>query len=513
MSGYQNCRPQVLHKQMTKKIILILLSVPYISLFSQKQVTEKQIDSTFNTLYTIQTQDTDILEPGFTELYYKSRDIDYTKGKIESLLRLSAFYLNRGKDFKKINTSLDEVEKLALEKDDYFYYCKAKALRAGLLSKFSLFNRSMVMLNSGSKLFGQIKNVNERNYIKAYYYGRYINLYALQGRKDSVFFYAQEMYKTSLQLPDKDLQKINFVTIAARVLTDIYTERKQFSEAGYYLKIQEKNIKKLNNVFDIGMYHKTKGTLIFDYDSHKANDLDSALYHFNLAEVYIEIAKSPIVKADLYSQIAEVYKKKNDDENRFFYLDRSVRIKDSLQRIQKNNVSQIDADAMVPEFDQEMINPDDSGGTKFSAIGGYICITLLFLALLIFLWLKKKKYSDHKKSSHKLEIEHKHNSEIPYKSNSKIIELTTQALNGDKDFFINFMKEFPDFGDKLIDINPNIKLSDIEFCAMLRLNLQVKQIAEIKKTSMPAVTVKKGRIRKKLNLGSRENMYMWLCSF
>lgn len=495
---------------MTKKIILILLSVPYISLFSQKQVTEKQIDSTFNTLSTIQTQDTDILEPGFTELYYKSRDIDYTKGKIESLLRLSAFYLNKGRDYKKINTNLDEVEKLSLEKDDYFYYCKAKALRAGLLSKFLMCNRSAAMLDSGSKFFGKIKNENKRNYIKAYYYSRYINLYALQGKKDSVFFYAKEMYQTSLQLPDRDLQKINFITIAARVLTDIYTERKQFLEAGYYLKIQKKNLKKLNNVFDIGMYHKTRGALFFDQDPHNP---DSALYHFNQAEAYIGVSNNPIVKVDLYSQIAEVYKKKNDDEKRLLYFDHSVSIRDSLRHLQKIDINPIDINSMIPEFDQELMNPDDSRDTRFSAIRGYIWVTLLFLVLPVFLWVKKKKRPDHKKPSQKLEIEHKQNSEIPYKNSNKIIELTTQALNGDKDFFINFMKEFPDFGDKLIDINPNIKLSDIEFCAMLRLNLQVKQIAEIKKTSMPAVTVKKGRIRKKLNLGSRENMYIWLCSF
>lgn len=495
---------------MIKKIILILLCFSYISLFSQEQLTKKQIDSILSTLYTSKTLDVGILEPGLTELYYKSRDINYDYGKIESLLRLSAFYLNVKRDPEKVNADLGEVEKLALDKDDYFYYCKALALRAGLFANLLSFEKSEAMLKKGSGFFRRIRNKNKKNYISAYYDSRYINLYALQGKKDLVFFYAKQMYQTSLQLPDRDQQKINFVTIAARVLTGIYAERKQFSKADYYLKVQEKYLKKLNNVFDIGMYHKTKGTLFFDQGFHKS-DLDSALYHFDQAELYIRISNNSIVLADLYSRIADVYQRKDDDENRLLYFNHSVSVKDSLQRIQRADISKIDADAIIPEFDQEIVDSYNVKNTSNFGIQYYLFVILILLALsFMILWLKKRKTDHYEKVSVAKEIEPDQNSNILYKNNSKIVELTDQALSGDKAFFINFMKEFPDFRDKLMDVNPNIKVSDIEFCAMLKLNLQVKQIAEIKKMSVPAVTAKKRRIRQKLNLDTKENMHLWL---
>jgi len=493
---------------MIKKIILILLCFSYISLFSQEQLTKKQIDSILSTLYTSKTLDADILEPGLTELYYKSRDIDYDDGKIESLLRLSAFYLNAKRNPEKVNADLGEVEKLALDKDDYFYYCKALALRAGLFANLLSFEKSEAMLTKGSGFFRRIRNKNKKNYIRAYYDSRYINLYALQGKKDLVFFYAKSMYQTSLQLSDRDQQKINFVTIAARVLTGIYAERKQFSKADYYLKVQEKYLKKLNNVFDIGMYHKTKGRWFFD---HKSNNLDSALYHFDQAEIYIGISNNSIVLADIYSQIADIYKRKDDDENRLLYFNHSVSVKDSLRHIQKMNLSKIDTDAIIPEFDQEIVDPYNVKNTNDFGIRYYLLVILiLFVLSFMILWLKKRKAGHYKKVSVIKEIEPDQNSNILYKNNSKIVELTDQALSGDKAFFINFMKEFPDFRDKLMDVNPNIKVSDIEFCAMLKLNLQVKQIAEIKKMSVPAVTAKKRRIRQKLNLDAKENMHLWL---
>lgn len=494
-----------------KKQLLILFNFCCIFLFSQKQLTEKQIDSTLSTLHTSESQDVDYFESGFTELYYKSREIDYTKGKIESLLRLSAFYLNTKENPEKIKANLNEAERLAIDKNDYFYYCKARAIRAGSLANMSLYSKASSMLRDGSGLFGKIPDKNRKIYIKAYYYSRYINIYALQNKKDSVLFYAKEMYKTSLQLPDKVLQKPDFIVIAARVLTGIYIEKKQFKEAEYYLRIQEKYLKKLNNIFDVGMYHKLKANLFFTHYPYENNDLDSTLYHLQKAEKYVGISRNITVQAALCSEIADVYNKKNDNKNQLLYLSTFARLKDSLWHLQNSDIGDVDTNLIIPEFDQEAVDDYQMIGEKPSGTLYYLPAALFLLILLIIVafGLRKKHFNDKIILSPK--TEHISNKERFYINNNKIIELTSQALGNDKAFFFNFMKEFPDFGDKLTDINPSIKVSDIEFCAMLRLNLQMKQIAEIKRMSLPAVTAKKGRIRKKLNISTSENMYLWLC--
>lgn len=86
-----------------------------------------------------------------------------------------------------------------------------------------------------------------------------------------------------------------------------------------------------------------------------------------------------------------------------------------------------------------------------------------------------------------------------------------KLLNEDNNsFYIGFLEAFPYFSEKLLKINPTMKSSDIEFCAYIKLNLETKQIAQFKKISPRAVEGKKYRIRKKLNIPSDVNMYIWM---
>lgn len=96
---------------------------------------------------------------------------------------------------------------------------------------------------------------------------------------------------------------------------------------------------------------------------------------------------------------------------------------------------------------------------------------------------------------------------------SRMIPISTllKLLNEDyNSFYIAFLEAYPDFSEKLLKINPALKFSDIEFCAYIKLNLETKQIAQFKKISTRAVEGKKYRIRKKLNIPSDTNMYIWM---
>ena len=94
-------------------------------------------------------------------------------------------------------------------------------------------------------------------------------------------------------------------------------------------------------------------------------------------------------------------------------------------------------------------------------------------------------------------------------STNKLLELLNQ---NDASFFSVFLQFFPDFKDKLINVNPAMKSSDIEFCAMIMLHLDTKKIAQIKGVSIKSVESKKYRIRKKLQISMETDMCIWLSS-
>lgn len=139
-----------------------------------------------------------------------------------------------------------------------------------------------------------------------------------------------------------------------------------------------------------------------------------------------------------------------------------------------------------------------------------ILFSLLGLVVIALVGIGAKKFYRKKNSENKAsasEISSTENS--PLNINS-INHLTNLALDNDPSFYVTFIETYPDFGKKLLKINPMIKASDIEFCAYIKLNLETKQIATLKKMSVRAVEGKKYRIRKKLDISVDENMYIWL---
>jgi len=63
-----------------------------------------------------------------------------------------------------------------------------------------------------------------------------------------------------------------------------------------------------------------------------------------------------------------------------------------------------------------------------------------------------------------------------------------------------------DFYDKLLEINPNLILSEIKLAAFLRLNLSSKEISSITGQSLESIKMGRYRLRKKLGIKDTENM-------
>ena len=106
------------------------------------------------------------------------------------------------------------------------------------------------------------------------------------------------------------------------------------------------------------------------------------------------------------------------------------------------------------------------------------------------------------------ESEKEHEKEIV--DSDLVLKLSDLANQNDKLFFISFLTIFPNFSTRLLQINSSLKSHDLEFCALIKLNFDTKNIARIKNISVKAVESKKYRLRKKLNISSTECMYNWI---
>ncbi|WP_454879848.1 helix-turn-helix transcriptional regulator [Sphingobacterium detergens] len=88
--------------------------------------------------------------------------------------------------------------------------------------------------------------------------------------------------------------------------------------------------------------------------------------------------------------------------------------------------------------------------------------------------------------------------------------LIALAKNNNAEFLALFSEIYPDFVASLKKINPKIRSSELEFCAMTFLNFSTKNIAQYTFVTVRAVQVRKNRLRKKLNIPSDIDFNNWM---
>lgn len=135
----------------------------------------------------------------------------------------------------------------------------------------------------------------------------------------------------------------------------------------------------------------------------------------------------------------------------------------------------------------------------------YILISILLLCIILgyFLFFFYRKYKS--KSLDKIDKQ----IDQPVLSNNNLFnEITLLAKQNSPEFLTRFSDYNPSFTGHLLAIS-DLKSSEIRFCAYLYLNFSTKDIAEYTHTSVRTVQTKKYNLRKKLNIPSDVDIYLW----
>ena len=109
------------------------------------------------------------------------------------------------------------------------------------------------------------------------------------------------------------------------------------------------------------------------------------------------------------------------------------------------------------------------------------------------------------------------NSRYYFKSENRklideIIHDVEQSTSQDvwKDFEVRFQEVHTDFYDKLAEKYPDLSPNELRLCAFLRLNMSTKEISAITFQSLKSITMARFRLRKKMDIGSYENLISYL---
>ena len=144
-------------------------------------------------------------------------------------------------------------------------------------------------------------------------------------------------------------------------------------------------------------------------------------------------------------------------------------------------------------------------------------IALAVLGFLTFLLLRssknyKSKYTETAAIQEELQNKEKKIENLEIKMSDLHHEVTELARKNESNFYPRFLDLFPDFEKKLLEINPKLTNSELQFCALLKLNFSSKEIAANTFTAVRTVQNKKYRIRSKLNIPNETDTYVFFNS-
>jgi tetratricopeptide (TPR) repeat protein len=99
---------------------------------------------------------------------------------------------------------------------------------------------------------------------------------------------------------------------------------------------------------------------------------------------------------------------------------------------------------------------------------------------------------------------------------SKLLKVIDYSLESEKDwdeFRMYFEKVHSSFFEKIKLQHPDLSQGDLKLCALISLNLSMKEMAELMGISPESVKMARHRLRKKLNLPTEENLTEFVAAF
>jgi DNA-binding CsgD family transcriptional regulator len=96
----------------------------------------------------------------------------------------------------------------------------------------------------------------------------------------------------------------------------------------------------------------------------------------------------------------------------------------------------------------------------------------------------------------------------------QILQSIDETIKFDNDWYrikAQFEKIYPGYFDRLRKKHPQLTPTDHKLCALLRMNLNTREISQILKITAPSAEISRIRLRKKLDLDKSTNLTQFVC--
>lgn len=425
-----------------------------------------------------------------------STDTKYEKGITYSNLYIAKVLQEVGLRMDALK-HIEKIEENKYYKKDAFLQAETYRLKGRIASYQHLYSLEKEHYLKQLKVSEGITDSKKRDLSITMAYFFIQHMYVKQNNLDSAVVY-QDRLKKHFNSSNDSIGKHYYISLYADKGL-LYKNLRRFDEAAREL---DKSIQFINN--------------------------DNSSLLFYILQIYgdLEIARGDTLKAVLYYKEALGHSTSVSITHKTMYLHEKIAeflIEDELTRdeakmhLKEYNILRDSLERnnkMVTDFilneiisDKDVTYAQRSRSFRNTVIG-IILASIIIGTILIIRNLKSRKklnkkselliYNNKKIGSLKKELE-----------NNIFQDIIELAKSNSPEFLPLFAKNFPEFVETMKGLDPNIRSSELYFCALAYLNFSTKDIANFTFVTIRAVQVRRNRMRKKYNIPSEVDFNEW----
>lgn len=425
-----------------------------------------------------------------------SRETGYLKGEA-----WSNFFIAQGLfelwAYKQSLHYLEKAENLNETIEDQYLSFEIFRVRSRVYGSLQLLDAAVREQKKGLEIIPDIpKNQQEKDFLTSLAYENLAITYNKIGNRNLSFGYLHKN-KNLLERLAPDQVFTNLITLYT-LLGNYYTEENQFSEAEFYLKKSEDLSKKYNYPY-ISFTYQNWG----DLDLKKGN-LKTAIAFYKKSLLILEQTNFKTEIPAVYRKLSVAYKKIGSVEESKDYQIKSLQLEAQLKTEQLHASSSAVEEILENEI--QKVNQENSK-TKTILITCSVLLVLVFFVCFKIIYDRRKNKSQERFDNKVIE-----DPVFSEDSNETIEDIICLAKSNSPEFLFRFQQFYPEFSKEIKKRYEDINVDDLRFSAYLKLNFSTKQIAEYTFVTIRSVQTRKSRLRKKLNIPSDEDIYLWMNS-
>jgi len=418
-----------------------------------------------------------------------SKHINYPKGKVYACYNLALAFSMQYR-YNKSNYYLKLMESEFKNLDDEDEEISMNLLYSINYRGIKMYDEALKKLRKNLVLANNIKIDSTRYSSNAMTLVEMAKSYIEKKSYDSVTYYCRKVIE-EVEKPKNRTSGLNTsLKVALLILAEAKLKEKKIDSAELYVKsAQSVPIVLGNNEF-------RTFKLLGEINGAK-KQYDSAIADYEKAIKLAAKVKNIKKLLELYSLISEAYEKIGQADNAKKYTLKYNTLSDSLKTIEDENLK--DTVRLLVEEKQRPM--EDRNNLLL-----YIIFLVGISSVIIIFFVNNRI---HKKNKI-LNVKEQETKILTQRLNVAFEEVIQLAKNNDPEFLTRFQEVYPDFFPKLLQIEPQLQNSELKFCALLFLNFSSKDIATYTFVQPQSIQTRKNRLRKRLNISSEEDLYIWM---